>query len=262
MATPTGGWAGVDDAAIESFARQGFLVVADAFAHGEVDDAVAAIDALLRGADPSYRPARWGRKHGVLLRPGEDLSNLDGDEPLSALVLARGLVEHERRLQNMAEHPRLAAFLQRVMGDTPALIHDMVRAKPPSQGDKPWHQDLTHFNVDHSSTVVTVWIALDDAPLEAGCLHFAPGSHRDGPARHVFGRDYQIPDADVRRVGQVATPVRRGSCVLLNGLVQHGSPPNRSSARRLALQLTFKPGSATMITDDERILAFSGSRSG
>jgi ectoine hydroxylase-related dioxygenase (phytanoyl-CoA dioxygenase family) len=144
------------------------------------------------------------------------------------------------------------------MDDAPVMVHNMVRAKPPPVGrEKPWHQDLTHFSVHPSATVVSAWIALDDAPVEAGCLHFIPGTHLRGPVGHVYERDYQIPDPDVSRIGQVAAPVRKGGCVFLNALVHHGSPPNRATGRRLALQLTFKPEHAPMTTDQERIITFS-----
>lgn len=252
------GWDGLEQRRFIEFHERGFVVVKDAFRTSEVAGAIEGIRTLLDGEVPGYRPAPWGQKHGVLLRPGANMESLRGQERMHALVLARALVEHEPRLIAMATHARLIAFLMRVMGDDPILIHNMVRTKPPSHGDKPWHQDLTHFNVHHSATVVTAWIALDDVPLESGCLHFVPGTHLLGPAKHVFGRDYQIPDEDVIRVGQVAAPVTRGSCVLFNALVHHGSPPNISGARRLALQLTFKPTDAPAISSDERIAAFSG----
>jgi ectoine hydroxylase-related dioxygenase (phytanoyl-CoA dioxygenase family) len=252
------GWDGIGAPQLAEFRERGFLVVKNAYGPAELAGAVAAIDALLSGAVPSYKPGPWGQKHGVLLRPGQNLQTV-GEDRLKALVLARALVEHDARLRAMATCQGLTRFLRQTMGDEPVMVHNMVRAKPLSQGDKPWDQDLTHFNVHHSCTVVTAWIAIDDAPLDAGCLYFVPGTHLNGPARHVFGRDYQIPDADVRRTGQVAAPVQGGSCVLLNALVHHGSPPNTCSDRRLALQLTFKPANARMITNEERILAFAGS---
>ena len=257
-AEPVNGWRSVGPAAIDEFWMRGFLVVANAFNDAELDAAISAISALLSGANPEYRPSAWGRKHGVLLRPGQTLEQLDHNRPLDAVTLARGLLRHDARLTSMAHHPGLHGFLREVMRDDPVLLHDMVRAKPPSHGDKPWHQDLTHFRVHESTPVVTMWIALDDAPEEAGCLYFIPGSHRNGPTKHVFDRDFQIPDDAIPRIGQVAAPVRRGSCVLLHALVHHGSPPNRTADRRLALQLTFKPTNAVTITDNERIRAFAG----
>jgi ectoine hydroxylase-related dioxygenase (phytanoyl-CoA dioxygenase family) len=257
-ASPIDGWDAIGEPQLAEFRERGFLVIKNAFQAEEVKAALESVDALLGGAVPGYQPEPWGKKHGVLLRPGRSLETLDSNNRLEAFVLARALVEHDPRLMSLATHAGLDRFLTTVMHDTPVLVHNMARTKPPSEGDKPWHQDLTHFNVDPSFTVVTAWIAIDDAPLEAGCLHFIPGSLRLGPARHVFIRDYQIPDEEVRRNGQIAAPVEKGSCVLLNALVQHGSPPNRTAARRLALQMTFKPANARAITNEERIMAFSG----
>jgi hypothetical protein len=256
-AAAVNGWDGVGNAQFAEFRDRGFLVVANAFSSDELGEAVDAIRALLGGTVPGYEPGLWGQKHGVLLRPGQSLETLGSEDALKSLVLARGLVEHDPRLMALTSKRELNHFLRGVMGDAPVLVHNMVRTKPPSHGDKPWHQDLTHFNIHHSFTVVSAWIAVDDAPLESGCLHFIPGTHLKGPVKHVFERDYQIPDREVPRVGQVAAPVQKGSCVLLNALVHHGSPPNQSSDRRLALQLTFKPANARMITEEERILTFS-----
>lgn len=258
IASSVDGWDAIGASHLAEFRERGFLVVRNAFTPDEVSDAVESVDALLGGAVPGYQPEPWGRKHGVLLRPGRSLETLGSRNRLDAFVLARALVEHDPRLMAMATHYGLDRFLRNAMSDTPVLVHNMVRTKPPSEGDKPWHQDLTHFNVHHSCAVVTAWIAIDDAPLEAGCLHFIPGSQLLGPAKHVFTRDYQIPDDEVPRTGQVAAPVQKGSCVLLNALVQHGSPPNRTPDRRLALQMTFKPANARAITNEERIRAFSG----
>lgn len=260
-ATSVGGLNRLDDDALRSFREDGFVVVAEAFDARAVRDAVDAIGELLTGKIDGYRPQAWGQKHGthIQLREGQRLDALSLEERLEGLLLARALVSHDARLRALAERPELTRFLEKAMGDAPVMVHDMVRAKPPPEGrEKPWHQDLTHFNVHPAETVVSAWVALDDAPIEAGCLHFLPGSHRRGPARHVFERDYQIPDADIPRRGQVAAPVPRGGCVLLNALVHHGSPPNRAPGRRLALQMTFKPKHARTVTDDERIATFAG----
>jgi phytanoyl-CoA hydroxylase len=250
----------VGDAEVELFARQGFLVIENALSPGQVSDAISAISDLLSGSVPTYQPQPWGRKLGTLILPppGRGDRELSAEERLEWLLLARGMVEHDQRLGLVASHPDLQSFLRRAMADVPVLVHNMVRAKPPPMGrEKPWHQDLTHFSVDPAATVVSAWFALDDAPIEAGCLHFVPGTHLLGPVGHVYDRDYQIPDSRVARHGQVAAPVRRGGCVLLNALVHHGSPPNLATGRRLALQLTFKPEQARMISDDERIETFS-----
>jgi len=252
------GWESVGNQCLADWSERGFIVVNNAISPSEVVDAAEATIALLGGSAKSYNPGPWGHKHGVLLRPGYALECLSGEDLLERLVLARGLVEHDLRLTAIATNSGLNYFLKNVMQDEPVLMHNMVRAKPPSSGDKPWHQDLTHFNVHPTSAVVTAWIALDDAPLESGCLHFIPGTHLKGPTKHVFTRDYQIPDYAVSRDNQVAAPVQKGSCVVFHSMLHHGSPPNGSPGRRLALQLTFKPSKALAISNEERIMAFAG----
>ena len=107
-------------------------------------------------------------------------------------------VDHEPRLDAMAAHSGLLGVLEQIMGDTPELFQDMALVKPPRHGsEKPWHQDCAYFNLQEGTTVVGVWIALDEATAENGCLHIIPGSHIEGPMIHFKRRDWQICDTDV-----------------------------------------------------------------
>lgn len=256
--TEVHGWEGLDTAAHARFTRDGFVIVRAAFSSQELLHAEAGVADLFQGKHESYVPQAWGRRHGVLLRPGATLDDIRSQPWQDVVVLARAMVQHDERLSALATHPGLVAAMTRQMGGRPELLHNMLRAKPGTQGDKPWHQDLTHFNVDPRATSLTAWIAFDDIPEASGCLYFLPGSHRHGPVRHVFDRDYQLPDSDVPRDGQVAAPVRRGDCVLFNALTVHGSPQNHTGTRRVALQLTFASADAARITDEVRIMQFAG----
>lgn len=40
------------------------------------------------------------------------------------------------------------------------------------------HQDATFLYTEPLGSVMGVWIALEDATLDNGCLWFIPGSHR------------------------------------------------------------------------------------
>lgn len=44
-----------------------------------------------------------------------------------------------------------------------------------------WHQDLYFWNLQ-PARVLTVWIALDDATIENGCMHFVPFPDNDAAA--------------------------------------------------------------------------------
>lgn len=147
--------------------------------------------------------------------------------------------------------------MARLVGDTPELFQDQALLKPPLIGrEKPWHQDNAYFNVPPETAVVGVWIALDEATPENGCMYVIPGSHRAGPVIHFKRRDWQICDTDVAADAAWTVPLEPGGCLIFHGLLHHGTPPSRSPQRRRALQFHYKPAGATQIAAEQRLAIF------
>jgi phytanoyl-CoA hydroxylase len=117
-----------------------------------------------------------------------------------------------------------------------------------------WHQDATYLRT-LPSTVVGLWIALDDADRENGCLMALPGAHR-GPLRSWFG--YQdgvlvtrtLDETPWPNIEPVALEVPRGSLIVLHGLLPHASAANRSARPRHAYSLHLIDGTATYAVDN------------
>ena len=98
--------------------------------------------------------------------------------------------------------------------------------------------------------ILGVWIALDDAGPENGCMHVIPGGHREGGFKHHHGSDCEI-NPELLDVSQAtAVPVRAGGAMFFYGMLPHETPPNRSAHRRRALQFHFR-GAGTRIVDEE-----------
>uniref|UniRef100_A0A8C1K0Z6 Phytanoyl-CoA dioxygenase domain-containing protein 1 n=1 Tax=Cyprinus carpio TaxID=7962 RepID=A0A8C1K0Z6_CYPCA len=102
------------------------------------------------------------------------------------------------------------------------------------------HQDATFLYTQPLGRVMGVWIALEDATLENGCLWFIPGSHHDGISRRMvrtpkgsfpltdfIGREKNYDDKLF-----VPGPVKKGGAVLIHGEVVHRSAANTSDASR------------------------------
>ncbi len=70
-------------------------------------------------------------------------------------------------------------------------------------------------------------------------MHVIPGSHRGGPRPHYHDRDCQLPDEAVDVARDVMVPLKPGGVMLFSGLLHHATPPNRSPARRRALQFHY-----------------------
>ena len=247
----SGGFPNVTEADIEYFHRYGYLVINDAFSPTEVEDALAGMTHLMDGKCPDFRAIQFEPK--LVKRKDE----MEGEERRNAIRKIFNFVDHEPRLNAMASHSGLLGVLEQIVGDTPELFQDMALVKPPRYGsEKPWHQDCAYFNLPEGTTVVGVWIALDAATPENGCLHIIPGSHNEGPMIHFKRRDWQICDTDVPVARDTMVPLKPGGCLFWHGLTHHGSPVNQSDQRRRALQLHYKPASAGEVTTQERMAVY------
>ena len=126
------------------------------------------------------------------------------------------------------------------------LYQDVVVCKTPGT-PRPihWHQDFALWPLDRPSGLV-MWVALDDADRENGCLSIVPGSATWGERQiEEFGRDPVNPDwpprldLDGDEAEVVSIPVSAGDAVLMHPLLWHMSPPNHTDRRRLAWIATW-----------------------
>jgi phytanoyl-CoA hydroxylase len=131
----------------------------------------------------------------------------------------------------------------------PKLVQSMVIWKPPAIGGAVVpHQDAA-FLVTDPPTVTGFWLALEDADESNGCLIAQPGGHR-GPLRQRFlERDgalalETLDDTPYPADGFVALPARKGTLVVLHGLLPHGSAANTSPRSRMAYTLHVVDGEA------------------
>ena len=107
----------------------------------------------------------------------------------------------------------------------------------------PWHQDGGEFWGLDRDPVMTIWTALDDAPLDGGCVEVLPGSHTRGLATRnggVVPRDKLDPaGADARAL---PLPAVAGEVLLLHNHVWHRSGPTRTGRPRTALSVCYMDG--------------------
>lgn len=247
----SGGFSSVSDKDISDFHQNGYLVIEDAFSPDEIRDALEGMVYLMDGKNPDFRAIQFEPK---LVKQKDEM---DADERRDAIRKIFNFVNHEPRLNALAAHSELLGVLERMMDDTPVLFQDMALVKPKLFGsEKPWHQDCAYFNLEEGTTVVGVWIALDEATAENGCMHIIPGSHNEGPMIHFKRRDWQICDTHVPIARDTMVPLQPGGCLFWHGLTHHGSPVNRSELRRRALQFHYKPAGCEDVTTQERMDVF------
>ena len=257
---PTGVVTGVDgfdaviDAHVAQFHEQGYLIVENAFTAQEVQVALDGLFHLLSGAVEEFEGVQYEQASA-----GVAVEGMSPEEKQDYVRKFMSFVDYDERLNELAHHPLLLALVERLIGEVPVLFQSMALLKPPRLGrDKPWHQDHAYFQLELDAKVVGCWIALDDATIENGCMVIAPGSHLKGPVVHFRRRDWQICDTDVDNSGSVAVPLKPGGLLIFQSLLHHGTPPNYSGLRRRALQFHYRPQSAPLTTQEERLAIFGG----
>ncbi len=271
------GFGSVGREALRQYHEDGFLLVRGAFSAVLVDAAKSCLLELGTSDEPAIEGicfegairdclpdlnekgdgrSKSGRTKDLMMGcPDDRLPDLDPQLRLKFVRKFMGFAGQNPPLGAVAKHPPLLQVVERFLDAPPKLHQDMALVKPPGGREKPWHQDRAYFNVEAQAPVVGVWIALDEATPQNGCMRLVPRGHKAGPHLHFWRRDWQICDTDVP-LKRVAAPMAAGDCLLFDSLLPHGTPFNATAASRWALQFHYAAAGAPSTSDEHRLAVF------
>jgi phytanoyl-CoA hydroxylase len=140
--------------------------------------------------------------------------------------------------------------------DRPLLLQSMYVFKQPNiGGEVTCHQDST-FLYTEPIEIAGLWFALEDATVENGCLWAIPGGHQLG----LKSRWVRAPEGGMRFDVSDSTPwpeeqlvpleVRKGTLIVLHGLLPHKSLENTSAKSRHAYTLHVISGNCRYPADN------------
>ncbi len=153
------------------------------------------------------------------------------------------------RWQSLIDDPRITQPIAGIIGTHAlALWTIKLNLKRPAIGSGfGWHQDSPYWIHDckHVDLLPNVYVALDDATQDNGCLRVIRASHTrgclpgrvDGTQLGGFFTDATCFD----EADQVALTVAAGSLVFFSPHIVHGSRPNTSDRQRRAVIITYQP---------------------
>lgn len=133
--------------------------------------------------------------------------------------------------QRALVRPAAVSLLRRTIGSELKLAQSIVLTRPAGSPGMAWHQDRHYLEVE--GPLCGLWIALDDASAENGCLEVVPGSHR--PARlwphregaPEAGSGLRVEGHPHREETALALTVPAGAGILYDGYLLHRSFENR-----------------------------------
>ncbi len=243
----------------DQYRRDGFAIVRGFATEAEVATLKARARALATALDvPAHArfatgPDHTARDHYFL----ESASTIRGFyEPAAFDAQGQLRVPKERAINKIGHalhrddeacrrwtlQPRVGRLARALGLERPAVVQSQFIFKPPHVGGRvDWHMDSTFLYTD-PPTCTGLWLALDEATTDNGCLLAIPGSHRQPvPKRYVRDAADQLHfialsenEPHWNEDQAVALCAQPGDLVLLHGQLVHASAPNASDRGRLA----------------------------
>ena len=226
------------DEQIASYQRDGFLVKRKFLSPAERDELLAGIEEAV---------AQLGR-----YKLGGELQEkwLEGGSYYDRVFLQRiNLWKINDTVKKYMQAPGLGRMLCRLEGiDGIRIWHDQTLQKQPWANPTAWHSDNTKWSYS-SRHALSIWIALDPATLQNGCMYYLPGSHKNASWDDVgiseeMGLFFeQFPQ--YRDVMPAAGAMEPGDAGFHNGLLAHGAGPNMTPNWRRAMTAGYMPDGST-----------------
>ena len=202
---------------LDQFEENGFCILEDVFSLAEMDALTSAIE--VHQARHEQRLSEVGT---------EGISRAD------EISFTSHLAENDEAIRAFCLRPEFVAITTRFLGPNIDLYwNQSVFKGPDGKAQFPWHQDDGYTPVT-PSPYLTLWLALNDATVENGCIWVLPGSHRGGVVPHLPSPIglvcHSLDDPDQG----VPVPLKAGSMAAFQSLTMHKSGVNRSSGVRKA----------------------------
>jgi phytanoyl-CoA hydroxylase len=241
---------------MESYRENGYLLVENFLTADELS--------LWREAVTEAIEHRDGRKFANSdSRVGEeDGINKDSDYYSKVFDQMLNLWQTNEKVKQIMLDEKLGKMVADLAGwERTRIWHDQALIKRPWANPTSWHLDTPFWSFS-DKRAMSVWVALDDATLENGCLYFIPGSYHvttfDNPG---IGKNMDaIFDfyPQFIKSKSVAVPMKAGSCSFHNGLTIHGAGANMTNGVRRAMTCAYMPDGAVFngiknILSDEQV---------
>lgn len=224
---------------IDSYRENGFLVIEDFLSPQELEEWRVAVTEAIADRNGIKIP-------GQSIKVGmDDGINEDAEYFSKVFDQLLNLWQTSEKVEKIMKDERIGKMAAELSGaDGIRIWHDQALFKKPWANPTSWHLDTPFWSFSDKKAL-SIWVALDDATLENGCLYFIPGSFKEtsfenkGIGKNMDGIFDVYPQ--FRKVNSVAAKMKAGSCSFHNGLTIHGAGANMTSGYRRAMTCAYMP---------------------
>ncbi|WP_066965821.1 phytanoyl-CoA dioxygenase family protein [Microbulbifer sp. Q7] len=219
---------------IECYRENGFIVIEDFLNEEELNHwrkvVTEAVD------------KRKGRALPDRDEVEEDADRTFVDKVFDQLI---NLWQDNEEIKNIMHDERLGKMAAQLAGvDGVRIWHDQALFKQPWGNPSTLHTDTPYWSF-HNHEALSIWVALDDATLQNGCLYFLPGSHKVThfePAGFSSDMDELFKKyPELKKYTAVPAAMKAGSCSFHCGLTVHGANANMTPNPRRAMTCAYMP---------------------
>ena len=145
-------------------------------------------------------------------------------------------------------NPAIGEMLRKLAGVDVRVWHDQALIKEPFGNPTAWHLDNPYWSF-YSRQSVSIWIALEPATYQNGCMYFIPGTQKLASYENVGINEnlsglFKVYPA-MAEIDPVGVPMEPGDCSFHNGLAAHGAGANMTRGRRIAMTCAYMPEGST-----------------
>lgn len=210
---------------IRYFKENGFIKLKDVFTPGTIEYLNSTISQEVKRLNTQHLPMQERDTYGKAFL--QIMNIWAKSEPVKEIVFGK----------------RLAKIATELLGtEGVRLYHDQALYKEPGGGITPWHADQYYWPLANDSTV-TVWIPLQDTPLEMGPLEFSAQSFT-----LTTGRDKEIGDESQqlltdtltqKKFKHVVEPFETGEVSFHRGWLFHRAGANNTGRMRSVMTIIY-----------------------
>lgn len=228
---------------IDHYQENGFIVFDEFLDATELEEWREVVDLAVNERSGAKLP------DNTAVEGEDDKNRFDADYYGKVFEQMVNLWQTNARMKALIHDPRIGKMASQLSGQ-PGIRswHDQALTKQPWGNPTALHLDTPYWSFSHPEAL-SIWIALDDATLENGCLFFIPGSHRKTSYEVTpIGKNMDaIFDMypELRTAPSIAAPMKAGSCSFHNGLCIHGAHANMTPGLRRAMTCAFMPDGST-----------------